>query len=143
MYGSVDAALLWLILLAKYLISGFNLKRSKSDSCIFYKKDEYGKLELVISVHLDDVLMVGNPDTLNKIKEMIKKKFNIEESVKVKKFSRVFYEWGRDVKGSYAKITLDKDVKKLVEGYENYTGSDIKVKKTTGDTGTTISKRDL
>ena len=38
MYGNMDADLLWLILLAKYLIYKCNPKKSKTDSCIFYKK---------------------------------------------------------------------------------------------------------
>ena len=38
MYGNVDADLLWLILLAKYLIDKCNPKISKTDSFIFYKK---------------------------------------------------------------------------------------------------------
>ena len=32
MYGNVDAALLWLRLLAKYLVNECNLKRTKADS---------------------------------------------------------------------------------------------------------------
>ena len=34
-YGNVDAALLWLRLVAKYLVKECNLKRSKADLCIF------------------------------------------------------------------------------------------------------------
>ena len=34
----------------------------------------------------------------------------------MKKFLGMHYEWGRDTKGSYAKMTTEKDVKKLVEG---------------------------
>ena len=36
-----------------------------------------------------------------------------------------------------------KDVKKLVEAYNNYTESDSKVQKTPGDPDTTLSKSDL
>ena len=36
-----------------------------------------------------------------------------------------------------------KDVNKLVEGYEKYIGSDLKVQKTPGAPGTTIIKSDL
>ena len=43
MYGNVDAALLWLRLLAKYLVNECNLKRSKADSWIFFRKYEEGK----------------------------------------------------------------------------------------------------
>ena len=97
----------------------------------------------MMSVHVDNVFMAGKTETLNNIKENIKEKFNISESGKVKKFLGVYYEWGRDAKGAYAKMTMYKDVKNLVEGYENYTGSDLKVQKTPGDPGTTLSKSDL
>ena len=39
----------------------------------------------------------------------------------MEKFLGVYYEWGRDAKGTYAKMTMDKDVKKLVEGCDKYT----------------------
>ena len=38
---------------------------------------------------------------------------------------------------------MDKDVKKLVEGKKKYTGSDLKVQKTPGALGMTLSKSDL
>ena len=68
MYGNVDTALLWLKLLSKYLIKDCNLKRSKSDSYIFYKKDYGGNLELVITVNVDDLFMARNPELLKNIK---------------------------------------------------------------------------
>ena len=70
-------------------------------------------------------------------------KFNISESVKVNKFLGVYYGWGHDVKGTYTKMTMEKGVKKLVEGYEKYTGSDLRVQKTPGDPGTNLSKSEL
>ena len=41
------------------------------------------------------------------------------------------------------KMTMEKDVKKLVEGYDKYTGSDVKVQKNPGGPGTTLSKSEL
>ena len=38
---------------------------------------------------------------------------------------------------------MEKDVKKLVEGYKKYNGGDVKVHKTPDDTGATLSKSDL
>ena len=69
MYGNADAALLWLILMTKYIINKFNLKRSKANSCIFFEKYEKVELELVISFHVDGVFMASNPETLKFIKE--------------------------------------------------------------------------
>ena len=86
MYGNVDTFILWLTLITKNLFNECNLKRSNADFCIFYKKDDDGKLELVMSDHIDDVFMVGNPKTLKKIKNMINMKLNIQEIGKVKIF---------------------------------------------------------
>ena len=55
----------------------------------------------------------------------------------------VDYEWGHDAKGLYTKITMEKAVKKLVEVYENNTGSDVKFHKNPVDHGTALSKSDL
>ena len=43
----------------------------------FFMKYEKGELELVMSVHVDNVFMAGKPKTLKDIKENIKEKFNI------------------------------------------------------------------
>ena len=58
----------------------------------------------------------------------------------MKNFIWVYYKWGHDVKGTYAKMTMDKYFKKLVEGYKNHTGSEVKVQKTPGTPGTAVSK---
>ena len=82
-------------------------------------KTKKGKLQLVISVHVDDVFMDVNPETLKVIEENIKEKFNISESGKVRKFLGVYYKCCHNVKGTYTKMTMEKHVKKLVEGYKN------------------------
>ena len=81
-------------------------------------------------------------ETLNNIKENIKEKFNISESGKVNNFLGFYYELGHYAKVTYAKMTINKYLKKLVDGYENYTGSDLKVQKSPGALVTTISKSD-
>ena len=64
MYGNVDSALLWLRLLAKYLVNKCNLNRRKFDLCIIFWKYEKLKLELMMSVHMDDVFVAIKPETL-------------------------------------------------------------------------------
>ena len=36
----------------------------------------------------------------------------------MKNFLGVYYEWFQDAKGTYEKMTMDKDMKNLIEGYE-------------------------
>ena len=47
------------------------------------------------------------------------------------------------MKGPFAKITMEKEIKKLVESYENFTGSDLRIQNTPRALGTTLSKIDL
>ena len=72
MYGNMNADILWLILLSQYLVKECDMTRIQADSFIFYQKDYGGKLNLMMSVHVDNVFMAGMPETLENIKEMIK-----------------------------------------------------------------------
>ena len=96
----------------------------------------------MILVHVDDIFMAGKLETLKNIKEKIKEKFKISENRKVKNFLGVYYKWVHNAIGTYSKITIYKDVNKLVEVYEKYTRSDLKVRKTPGDLGMNISRSD-
>ena len=109
----------------------------------FYKKYNNRKLELVMSVYIDNLFMSEKPKILENITIMINLKFNIQESWKEKKFFRVYHEWGRNTKGPYAIMTMKKNVNKLVDGYKKFIGSDIKVQKTSGAPGTTLGKSEL
>ena len=143
MYGNVDDALLWLRLLYEYLIKEREMKIIHAEYCILYKKYDSGKLELVISINVDNECMEARPEKLENIKEIIKLKFNIKESDKLKKFLGVYYKWGHDAKGTPTKITTEKDINILVDGYKKFTGSDVKVKKIPSDPGTNLSKSKL
>ena len=61
----------------------------------------------------------------------------------VKKFIRVYYEWGCGVTVLDTKMTMEKYDKKFIEGYEKYNGSGVKVQKIPGDPGMTQSKSEL
>ena len=77
MYGNVDAEILWLRLLAKNLVNECNLRSSKADSYILFGKYEKGKSDIVMSVHVDDVLVAVKTEILKYITENTKDKLNI------------------------------------------------------------------
>ena len=89
------------------------------------------------------LFMAGRPETLENIKEMIDLKLNIQESGKIKRFIGVYYEWAHEAKCMYTKMTMDKDINKLVDGYKKFTGNALKVQKTPGAPGTTIINSEL
>ena len=53
------------------------------------------------------------------------------------------HEFGRDAKGPYYKINMEKDIKELVDGHDRSFGRDIKVKKTHVSPGMTLSKIEI
>ena len=57
MYGTVDAAILWMKDIGKYL-KKIGMTESKADPCIFYLHQE-GKLVLVVAVNVNDTLLAG------------------------------------------------------------------------------------
>ena len=143
MYANFDAEILWLRLLATYLVNKCNLKRSKVGYCIFFGTYEKGKLELMMSVHVYDVFMDGKPQKLKNIKGKIKEMFKISKSEKVKNFLGVYYEWGHDAKCRHVRMTINKGVKNIVEVYKKFNGGDLKVKKPPRYPGRTLSKIEL
>ena len=64
-------------MLAKYVINKCSMTRIQEDSCIFYKKDDEEKLDIVVDVHIDNVFMLQKLETLEKLNELIKLKFSI------------------------------------------------------------------
>ena len=119
------------------------MKRSKVHSCILYKKDDNGKLELVMTVYIDYVFVAGKTEKLKITKYVMNQRFNIQYSGKVKKFLKVYYELGRETKELYKNWWLEKDVRKLVEDYWKYNRGDVKVQKTPDALDTTLSQSDL
>ena len=79
---------------------------------------------------------------MENLKELIKLKFNIQESGKMRNFLGVYYSWGHDEKGPHTKITMEKDTKKLFGEYEKFTGKYVKVKENAA-TDTTLRKIEL
>ena len=88
MYDNIDTSLLWIRPLDKYLVNECNLKRSKVDSFIFFGKGEKGKLEFVMSVHVENVFMADKTKTLQNIKEKSRRGSIYQSSEK----SRIFLE---------------------------------------------------
>jgi len=57
MYGNVDAALRFFEKYSGILVMNLGFMQSQTDPCIFFKNDKAGKLTLLISTHVDDLLI--------------------------------------------------------------------------------------
>ena len=95
MYGNVDAALLYFIRFKEFAIksNGLNLQQSKSDPCLFYRKNKDGRTIGVIVVYVDDCVIAGENHFITEMKDKLKDEFGVVEDGKLRKLLGVRYQW--------------------------------------------------
>jgi hypothetical protein len=100
-YGLKDAPLLWFLKIRKFMIEKAGLTQSKHDSCLFISeapkhlqndKLVFGRLDMMLSLHVDDNLVTGQPHKLQKLYEMLLEAF---EEISIEK--NHFRHFGLDV----------------------------------------------
>ena len=78
MHGNIDAALRWQKKIIK-LCTKQNIRsiQSQADPCMLYKGNKTGKQQLIVAVHVNDVLISGKGEEMHKIKIALKQTFKI------------------------------------------------------------------
>ena len=104
MYGNVDAALRRQKAFIK-LCTNDESKciQSKTDPCMLYKRNQKGKICLMIAVYVDDVLMVRESENIKIFKEQFRKRYKITDLGKLKKYLGVWYKWIKNDEGGTVK----------------------------------------
>lgn len=106
----------------------------------FSRKDEKtGELILILSVHVDDVIVAGKNEFLEELKIKVKERFNITDLGQLKKHLGVNYEWGTDEYGDYVKAEMRKNAEKFISCYEEMFDKKVKVASTPGFPGKCLS----
>ena len=74
MYGNVDVGLRWQKAFIK-LCTNNEIKciQRKTDPCMLYKKDEKGRLSLMIALYFDNVLISGREKDVKEFQAKLKK----------------------------------------------------------------------
>ena len=133
MYGNVDAAVKFFKLLSRWMVDNMKMKQSLADPCVFYKLDANDKLELLVSVTVDDCAVTGLPKNIEWFMKGLEGRFKITRGDILKKHLGVDYEWGLLPNGkSYCKATMVKKVDALVKAYEEHIGKEVKIYETPG-----------
>jgi hypothetical protein len=78
MYGNIDSPFRWMKTFDNFLRNVLNLKQSKSDPCIFYKKVQ-GKVVLMLGVYVYDTMVCGTEKETAWAYRMIETKFKIDK----------------------------------------------------------------
>ena len=146
MYGNVDAALLYFVRFTDYATSpdGLDLQQSKSDPCLFFKKDNEGKTLGVIVIYVDDCLIAGEDDFISDMKTKLKSEFGVVEDGQLRKLLGVRYQWDDLECPTKARVTLNMDdkAKEIIQAYQKATGKTPKSYKTPGKPGEILVKHD-
>ena len=80
MYGNVDAALRWQKAFIKLCMDDeIGCVQSQTDPCMLYKRDETRKLQLIVAVYVDDVLISGEDKEICKFKTKFKQTYQITD----------------------------------------------------------------
>ena len=78
LYGLKQAGREWNNKLDQTLVM-MKFKRLVSEPCLYIKENEEKKITCILAVYVDDILLAGNDKEIFKVKEEIKRSFNIKE----------------------------------------------------------------
>ncbi len=143
MYGNIDAPLCWMKTFSKYLTEVMNFIQSKADPCVFIKRDENGKLLIILAVYVDDTLIIGSKDQVEKVYQQLKEKFVIEILGALNKHLGIRWTWTKynttEIGLKAKMITLADDI---INDYKEASGKEPKISSTPGYPGKYLQKNE-
>jgi len=74
LYGLKQAGRMWNDTLNKVLLK-LNFRRLKSDPCVYVKENKDNKIVCILAVYVDDIIITGKDEEINKTKKSIKDNF--------------------------------------------------------------------
>ena len=86
LYGLKQSPRIWNKNLKDYLIS-IGFKTSRVDDCIFISKDA------LIGLYVDDLIICGNDEKINWIKDCLNRKYDMKDLGKLKHFLKIKVDW--------------------------------------------------
>ena len=146
MYSNVDTVLLYFICFKEYAVDedGLNLNQSKSNLCLFYKKNEEGKTIGIIVIHVDDCLIARQKEFLIEMKMKLKAEFGVVDDGKLRKLLGVRYKWDCLSDEDKARVTLSMNDKadEIIKCYEKVTGLTPRKQLAPGKPGEVLKRHD-
>ena len=144
MYGNVDAALRWILLKTEFLTSNLvGMIQSRSDPCVFYKRDEEGEAMLVIAMTVDDCAVAGTPESIEWLMKKIESRFKITRGGELRKHLGIDYIWKKDNDDAkHIEVWMERKRQDIVDSYEKLIKKVVKVRKTPAPPGLVLRKSD-
>ena len=76
-YGLKQAGREWHLLLVNWLVRVIGLEKSKAEPCVF-RELVNGNVELMVGVHVDDIIVCGEKDDCNKFLDELRQRFPVK-----------------------------------------------------------------
>ena len=144
LYGHFDATLRFFFRFTNHLTNDkCHVIQSKTDSCIFYKKD-VNRFPLTITLAtVNDCLMGGDSKELGIFVADVEKESDIVKEMLARKHIGINYEFKRDDNEDICAIcTLEKKFDDIVATYEEFLGVEIKIYSFPGAPNLVLDKSD-
>ena len=77
-YGLKQAGRMWNNKINNTLLN-LNFVRSKSEPCVYYRKDNKNNISCILAIYVDDIIISGKKNEINYIKTEIKKIFDLSD----------------------------------------------------------------
>ena len=143
MYGSPESAIQFFREYSNHLKQN-GYQQSRMDPSVFYKRDEQGRTVIIAVIHVDDTLIVGTQDEINKFKTIVGKRFGYTDKDGFKKHLGVWYEEHVDKNGNKCIIaTMKNIIENIITTFEqHYKKGKLQEFSTPGKPGNTMAKNE-
>jgi hypothetical protein len=143
MYGNIDAPLCWMRTFSKHLTTTVGLTQSKTDPCMFIKRNNQGKVVLILAVYVDDTIITGSKKEVQKAYQLIKLKFVIDILGQLCKHLGIMWKWHKDKEENcYLEATMPHMIEDIVKLFTEVTGKQPKKAATPGYPGKYLQKNE-
>ena len=142
MYGDIAAPLRWMRTITRTMVEDLGMTQSEVDPCIFYKKDSNGNLLLLCAVFVDDTLITGLEDEVNKFYKEFQEHYNIEILGKLSKHLGVTWTWEEEDGDTVLKASMPSMEEEIIVAVEEAVGKTVKEQPTPGLPGRTLEKHE-
>ena len=95
-----------------------NFKRFLSDPCVYIKKDENNNIKCLLAVYVDDIIVAGTSEEVNKTKSLIKDNFEATDvgevdyiiGIKICYIQRWLFFTPKEIFRRYIKLIWNKQI---------------------------------
>jgi hypothetical protein len=143
-YGCVQSARIWSKKFV-YIVTNevCRLTQCKTDPCIFYRRDDEGKVVLLMLAYIDDAILAGKRYAIDDVKRGLREHLTtISHLGPLNRHLGVYYTKGEDDAGPYYETEMKDFVMDTVAIYEELVGKPATVFPSPGYPSTVLSKNE-